>query len=187
MPDPVVLVREPSVIGDKRIAFESWTVVQVGGVEVLDDLPKKLAKEKVRATAVEIATYEGPIHLDRLVQMTAQSFGLHRVRASRKKKLAYQIQQAGLFVDADRFVWPREFDPDAWNEFRPNDSNTDRPFTHVSPIEIANAARFIRAKRPGISPEDLAAAVLQTFGRRRRTKRIAAHLADALSRLSQDE
>lgn len=183
-PDPVVLVREPSVIGDKRLGFEPWTVVRVGGVDVLDDLPKKVAKEKVRAAAVEIATYEGPIHLDRLVQMTAQSFGLQRVRSSREKKLAYQVQQAGLFVDADRFVWPREIDPGSWREFRPNDSTADRPFVHISPVEIANAARFIQAKRADPSEDELAGAVLQTFGRKRRTKQIAAHLANAMSRLA---
>lgn len=185
-PDPALLIREPSVIGDKRLEFEPWTVVQVGSVEVLDDIPKKAAKEMVRAVAVEIATYEGPIHLDRLVQMTAQSFGLKRVRASREKKLAYQIQQAGLFVDVDKFVWPREIDSSNWHEFRPNDSSADRPFVHISPVEIANAARFIAAKQSEIPAEDLAVTVLQTFGRKRRTKQIAAHLAKAVDRLSGD-
>ena len=178
-PDPEVLVREPSVIGDKRLEFEPWTVVQVGGIEVLDELPKKVAKEKVRAVAVEIATYEGPIHLDRLTDKTAQSFGLQRVRSNREKKISYQIQQAGLFVDEDKFVWPREIDPAAWAEFRPNESTADRPFVLVSPVEIANAARFIQTKHPGISDDELDVSVLQTFGRKRRTKQLAAHLAKA--------
>lgn len=180
-PDPFTLIRDPSVLGDKGLRFEPWAVVQVGEVAVLDALPKKAAKERVRAVAVEIATYEGPIHLDRLVQMAAQSFGLQRVRATREKRLAYQIQQAGLFVDADKFVWPREIDPGAWSEFRPSDSAAERPFVHISPIEIANAARFIRAKRPGISDDQFDVAVLQTFGRKRRTKQVAAHLTKAKS------
>lgn len=178
-PDPEMLVREPSAIGDKRLEFEPWTVVQVGGVQVLDDLPKKVAKEMVRAVAVEIATYEGPIHLGRLTDKTAQSFGLQRVRSSREKKISYQIQQAGLFVDENKFVWPREIDPATWAEFRPNDSTADRTFIHISPVEIANAARFIKAKHPGITDDDLDVAVLQTFGRKRRTKQLAAHLAEA--------
>lgn len=178
-PDPEVLVRDPTVIGDKRLEFEPWTVVPIGGLDVLDDLPKKLAKEKVRAVAVEIATYEGPIHLDRLTDMTAQSFGLQRVRTARAKKISYQIQQAGIFLDEDRFVWPREIDPAAWSEFRPSDSAADRPFVHISPVEIANAAAFIRARHPEFTDDELDAAVLQTFGRKRRTKQIAAHLAKA--------
>lgn len=178
-PDPEVLEREPSVIGGKRLEFEPWTVVQVGTVDMLDDLPKKVPKEKVRAVAVEIATYEGPIHLDRLVDKTAQSFGLQRVRAGRKKKISYQIQQAGLFVDADKFIWPREINPGSWSEFRPNDSRADRPFVHISPVEIANAARLIKAKHPGIADDELDVAVLQTFGRKRRTRQLTAHLAKA--------
>lgn len=183
-PDPDVLVHTPSAIGDKRLEFEAWSIVPVGGVDVLDDLPRKAAKEKVRAAAVEIATYEGPIYLDRLIQMTAQSFGLQRVRSAREKKLAYQIRQAGLFVDADKYVWPREIDPGVWLEFRPNDSAADRPFTHISPIEILNAARFIQAKRGDLNEDELGVAVLQTFGRKRRTKQIAIHLAKAMSGLA---
>ena len=183
-PDPEVLEREPSIIGAKRLEFEPWAVVQAGGVDVLDDLPKKAAKEKVRAVAVEIATYEGPIHLDRLVQLTAQSFGLHRVRSGRERKLAYQIRQAGLFVDAEKFVWPSEIDPASWSEFRPNDSNADRPFDQISPVEIANAVRFIRAVHPRADEADLDVAVLQTFGRRRRTKQLAAQLAKSKVRLT---
>lgn len=178
-PDPETLEREPSVIGDRRLEFDPWTVVPVGTVDVLDDLPRKVAKEKVRAVAVEIATYEGPIHLDRLADKTAQSFGLQRVRSSRAKKIAYQIRQAGLFIDEDKFVWPREIDPATWAEFRPNDSTADRPFIHISPLEIANAASFIKAKHPDVTDEYLDVGVLRTFGRRRRTKQLTAHLAKA--------
>ena len=184
-PDASVLVRAPSIIGNKRLQFEPWVVVQVGGIEVLDGLPRKAAKEKVRAVAVEIATYEGPVHLDRLVQMTAQSFGLKRVAASREKKLSYHIQQAGLFVDADKFVWPSEIEPGEWSEFRPSDSNADRPFTHISPVEIANAAKFIQERQGGLTAGELEISVLQTFGRRRRTKSVAAHLRKALIRLDE--
>ncbi|MDG5771679.1 DUF3320 domain-containing protein [Mycolicibacterium fortuitum] len=183
-PDPAVLTREPSFIGDQRLPFEPWTVVRVGTVEVLDELPKKAAKERVRAAAIEIATYEGPIHLDRLVQLTAQSFGLQRVRASREKKLTYQIRQSGLLIDADNFAWPPEIDPATWSEFRPNDSTADRLFQDISPVEIANAARLIRARQPGIEAAELDVAVLQTFGRIRRTKQIAAHLAVAMGRVA---
>ena len=178
-PDPEVLVQAPSIIGDKRPEFEPWAVVQVGGVDVLDNLRKKDAKEMLRAVAVEIATYEGPIHLDRLTDKTAQSFGLQRVRSKRAKKVSYQILQAGLFVDEDKFVWPRELDPATWTEFRPSDSSIDRPFHHISPTEIANAARFIKAKHPDITADDLDSAVLQAFGRKRRTKQLTTHLTRA--------
>lgn len=178
-PDPEVLVREATVIGNKRLEFESWAVVQVGGIDILDDLPRKAAKDKVRAVAVEIATYEGPVHIERLTDRTAQSFGLKRIRSSRARKISYQIRQAGLFIDENKFVWPREIDPAVWTEFRPNDGTAERPFIHVSPNEIANAGRFLRACHPGIAQDDLEVAVLRTFGRERRTKQVTAHLAKA--------
>ena len=178
-PDPSVLVRDPSILGATRTPFEAWTIVPVGGVDVLDALPKKAAKEKVRSVAVEIAEYEGPIALDRLVQMTARSFGLYRVRATREKKLAYQVRQSGLYIDNDRFVWPSGIEPAGWTEFRPNDNTAHRPFTDISPIEIANAARFISNQHPGISDVELEAKVLETFGRKRRSAQIGTHLAKA--------
>jgi hypothetical protein len=55
----------------------------------------------------------------------------------------------------------------------------DRPFLHVSPAEIANAMRFLKHRNPDISDGDLDSATLQTFGRKRRTKQVAAHLAKA--------
>jgi len=182
-PDPVVLTRVDAAstptIGAERFEFEPWTVVPVGDVAVLDDLPKKVAKEKVRAVATEIAEFEGPIHIDRLAQLTAASFGVQRLWSAREKKLTYQIRQTGLLVDDDKFVWPSDLDPKSWDEFRPNDSTVDRPFTQISPIEIANAMRLLRSGTPGLSTIDLDAATLQTFGRKRKTKQFAAHLEKA--------
>ena len=109
----------------------------------------------------------------------AASFGVQRLWPAREKKLTYQIRQTGLLVDDDKFVWPSDLDPKTWNEFRPNDSTVDRPFTQISPIEIANAMRLLRSGTPGLSTIDLDAATLQTFGRKRKTKQFAAHLEKA--------
>lgn len=182
-PDAVVLTRRDSTstptIGPGRLEFEPWVVVLVGDVSVLDDLPKKVAKEKVRAVATEIAEFEGPVHIDRLAQLTAASFGVQRLWPARAKKLTYQIRQTGLLVDGDKFVWPGDLDPATWGEFRPNDSTVDRPFTEISPVEIANAMRLLKSSTSGISDIDLDAATLQTFGRKRKTKQFAVHLARA--------
>ena len=186
-PDPSVLTRTDSAstptIGSGRDEFEPWMAVLVGDVSVLDDLPKKAAKEKVRAVASEIAEFEGPIHIARLAQLTAASFGVQRLWPAREKKLIYQIRQTGLVVDGDKFVWPTDLDSARWSEFRPNDSTIERPFTEISPVEIANAMRVLKAETPRISDAELDTATLQTFGRKRKTKQFAAHLdrARALS------
>ncbi|MFV0533907.1 MAG: Swt1 family HEPN domain-containing protein [Cumulibacter sp.] len=181
-PDAVVLDRSSNgdrtpTIGAARDEFEAWNVVQVADRTVLDDLPKKVAKEQVRAVAVEITQFEGPIHIERLAQLTAASFGMRRLFPARAKKLIYQIRQTDVTVDNHGFVWPADVDAESWSEFRPNDSTAERLFHHISPVEVANAIRFLRNQDPGLEGTALDAAVLRTFGRKRRTKQISAHLA----------
>jgi len=182
-PDPEVYTREPStqptLIGNTRLAFEPWEPVLVGDVSVLDDLPKVAAKQKVRAVAAEIVEAEGPIHVDRLGQLVAASFGMQKLHSKRAAKIAYQVKAGGLLIDKAKFVWPDGVEPKDWAEFRPNSSQVVRPFLHVSPVEISNAMRFLKRRTPGISEADLDRAALQTFGRKKRTKQFAAHLAKA--------
>ena len=97
----------------------------------------------------------------------------------KKKKIVYQIKQTGLVVDDAKFVWPDGVDPLAWGEFRPNSSQVDRPFLHISPVEVANAMRFLTDRNRSLAGDDLDRATLQTFGRTKRTKQFAAHLAKA--------
>ncbi|AOW92545.1 hypothetical protein BFN03_07050 [Rhodococcus sp. WMMA185] len=179
-PDPEVYSREPSdqvsVVGDSRLEFEPWELVPIGDITVLDDLPKVAAKQKVRAVAVEIVEAEGPICMDRLAQLIAASFGLQKLHANRAAKIIRQVKAAGFVIDEAKFVWPADVDPEVWAEFRPNTSQVDRPFLHVSPVEIANAMRFLQRRTPGISEADLDSETLRTFGRKRRTKQCAAHL-----------
>lgn len=175
-PEAMMLTTTATLLGNQRPGFEPWTVVPVGTVDVLDDLPKKLAKEKLRAVALEIVSFEGPIHLDRLVDLCAQSFGLYRVHESRAKKMRYQIQQAGVLVDDDRFVWPTDMEPGGWEQFRPNDSSVTRAFEHISPVELANAGRLILSTHPELTEDDFEAKLLQTFGRKRRTAGVRRHL-----------
>ncbi len=187
-PDPEVFTLEPttktSVVDATRLEFEPWAPVAVGDASVLDDLPKKVAKQKVRTVVIEIVEMEGPIHIDRLAKHLAASFGVQRLHPQREKKILSQIKATELQVDGAKFVWPEGVDPQTWTEFRPNSSDVDRPFEHISPVEIANAMRFLKQHKPSVSKADLSAATLQTFGRKRHTKQQAAHLAKASAALA---
>lgn len=133
----------------------------------------------MRAIAEEVIEAEGPIHLDRLAQLVAASFGVQKLHSKRAAKIVYQTKAAGFTPDRQKFVWPDGLDPQTWKEFRPNSSQIDRPFTQISPVEIANALVFLRSLNPNASEEDLDRAVLKTFGRSKRTKQFIAHLAKA--------
>lgn len=182
-PNPEVLARTNAsttpVIGGVRWEFEPWSVVVIGESSVLDELPRKVAKEQIRAIAVEIAAFEGPIEVKRLARLVAASFGRQKLWPAPLKKLIYQIQQTGLVVDSDKFVWPSDVDPATWCEFRPNSSAVPRGFSEISPVEIANAMRFIKEKHPEYSEAELDRATIQTFGRKKLTRGFGEHLAKA--------
>ena len=179
-PDSVVLVRDRAdatpTIGGERQLYEPWEPVRVGDVDVIDAVARKGNKNRVRAVATEIVEFEGPIHIDRLVGLVAASFGTPRLTEKRRQKVERQVRQLGLLVDADKFLWPADLDPATWMEFRPNDSNAGRDFTQISPIEIRNAMRFIGAKSPAATADEIDVAALATFGRKRRTHAVLAHL-----------
>lgn len=179
-PDTAVYTRvsgaETPTIGSGRYEYEAWETIIVGDSSVLDALPKKTAKEKVRSLAAEIAEFEGPIHLERLTRLVALGFNLQRLAEKRRKKLERQVHQCGLHVDDMGYVWPSDINPDTWDEFRPNTSDAARPFTEISPTEIANAYIFFGATQPELVGAELDAAVLRTFGRKRRTETVLAHL-----------
>lgn len=166
-------------IGPQRLEFEPWDVVVVGDKSVLDDLPKFAAKEKVRAVAREIVAAEGPIHLDRLRQLVAATFGVRKLHAARARQIGRHVAAAGLFIDGTKFVWSADIDPETWREFRPNSSEIDRLFLHISPREIANAMDHIAARDPHLTVDELRSVALETFGRKRRTKAFLGHLAKA--------
>lgn len=131
--DPVVLTRTGSMstptIGSGRFEFEPWAVVLVGDVSVPDDLPKKVVKEMARAAATEIAEFEGPIHIDRLAQLTAASFGVQRLWPAREKKPTYQIRQPDSWSTTTSSSGP------ATSTRRPGVSSapTTAPSTDLSP------------------------------------------------------
>lgn len=182
-PSDEVLTRgdgaDTPTIGAERSMFEPWVPVVIGDVDMLDNVARKANKDRVRAVATEIVEFEGPIHVDRLITLVAASFEVPRLTVKRRQKVDRQVRQLGLHLDEALFLWPSSIDRDAWTEFRPNASTTNREFLHISPVEIANATRFIEKRSPALTSDELDVDTLRTFGRKRRTKAVTAHLNSA--------
>lgn len=166
---------ETPLLGDERLPFEAWQVTVIGDQSVLDALPKKWAKERVRAVIAEIVEAEGPILDNRLATLVLKSFGMEKSYPARKKKIIYQASVSGACLDESKFLWPAEMDPEPWMEFRPGDGTADRPFLEISPREIGNAAVAVVELRGRLPRAELDAEVLSTFGRKRRTKAFLKH------------
>jgi len=187
VPDPSVFRRTDNAqnrpqtsLRDERLEFEPWPVVVVGDASVLDGLRQRENRELVRSLLEEIAEHEGPIHMERLAKLAGWAF-LGRVEPKRMKQIKHQIKNAELTVDEDGWVWPADMDPQQWDEFRPNSSSVDRPFTTISPREIANASRFLRDNYPEDTEDEHRRRVLQTFGRQRLRAEARQHLDRSLS------
>jgi hypothetical protein len=163
-----------------RTTYEPWDIVVTGNVETLDNLPKKTAKESVRATIEEIVDLEGPIHRDRLTKLVGYTYGLGKVHEARAKKIISQINGSACYTDKEKFVWPADTDPQEWKIYRTSPLGDPRVLMQISPLEIANAAADI-LKRKGVTPvHELRRLVLRTFGRVKATKRHSAHFDKAI-------
>lgn len=170
----------PVIIGAQREAFVPWQVVIAGPPSVIEDLPKKDAKLRVRAVAAEIVDFEGPIEIERLTRLAAAAFEWKRLSPKRVRQISHQVRQLeGVELDEHGFVWPPGLDRHTWAEFRPQDSSSPRAFEQVSPREIANAIRFFRRREPGATDDAIKRSVLAAFGRTRLTKGAERHLAVA--------
>ncbi|MDR0481873.1 MAG: hypothetical protein LBH13_01735 [Cellulomonadaceae bacterium] len=187
-PEATVMVRDNAastgVVGGQREEYEPWPVAVIGEKAELDDLRKKYVKQKVHALAEEIVEFEGPIPVNRVAALITRSFGMERMDENRRKQIGRQVGNAEGVTIVEGYAWPPSIDPNTWSEFRPNNSGADRPFTDISPLEIANAMRFIGEHQPGITPGDLETKTLRTFGRARRGSLISAHLAKAAAMVS---
>lgn len=185
-PSQAVLFREDlsstPLIGNQRIEYEPWRTTGKHPSDLLDNLTTIAAKERVRDVIEEIVDFEGPIELRRLLSLVAKEFRVSRLHDRREKDLRKQVRAAGLTVDSDKFVWPSSMDPQAWQEFRPNGSEVGREFTDISPVEIRNAALFIREQQPQWGRPMIEREVLHTFGKHRMTPYVAEHLRKALSK-----
>lgn len=180
-PEPIEHYEAPSErFSGVRTIFEPWDIVVTGDVETLDNLPKKTAKESVRATIEEIVDLEGPIHRDRLTKLVGYTYGLGKVHEARAKKIVSQINGSACFTDKEKFVWPADTDPQEWKIYRTSPLGDSRAFMQISPLEIANAAADI-LKRKGVTPaHELRTLVLKTFGRGKATKGLSAHFDKAV-------
>ena len=166
-------------IEDKRYPFEAWQTVPMGESTVFESMRNKTNTASIRATASEIAEFEGPIELNRLCRLVTYCFGLGRAYKTRLNQVSHQVRNNSedLTVDEHGFVWPESIDRETWAEFRPHAEISGRTFEEISPVEIANAWRYFDANPELLDDgQDVQSAVLATFGRKRCTAVVKKHL-----------
>ncbi|BCW57852.1 DUF3320 domain-containing protein [Arthrobacter sp. StoSoilB20] len=163
----------------RQTIYEPWNVVVTGDVDTLENLPKKSAKESVRATIEEIVDSEGPIHRDRLTKLVGYTYGLSKVHEARARKILSQLRASTCYTDKDGFVWPDGIELSKWMIYRTNSVGTPRNFLEISPRELANAASDI-LQNGSLGEIELRRTTLEIFGRKKASKAFISHFGKAV-------
>ncbi|MGY1806893.1 DUF4011 domain-containing protein [Blastococcus sp. SYSU D00669] len=175
---------------DGETAFVPWTPRTAGERAVLDELPAAKSARVVRRVLTAGIKAEGPIHVDRLVRLTAAAFGLTRVTEARKNAILSVLPPS---APADGWMWPDGVERSAYAVFRRQAASSERPLEHVPPEEIGNAMLALCRAAAGMERDELLTQAAAVFGCKRRTPTVTPVLEAALEaalaagRLTPDE
>ncbi|MCZ2830758.1 DUF4011 domain-containing protein [Modestobacter sp. VKM Ac-2986] len=165
----------PAVLPGER-PFVPWTPSSSGDPRAFRELADPEVAAQVRRVLVAGIAAEGPVHRDRLVQLTAAAFGVARVNAARTAEVL------ALLPDPEaEFRWPEGVDPATWTGFRRQAGFDERPLEHVAPEELGNAMVALCRASAGMTRDELFARTLAVFGHPRRHPVLVPHLERALA------
>jgi len=164
----------PAVLAGER-PFVPWTPASSGSPRAFRQLDDPEVAGQVRRVLAAGIAAEGPVHRDRLVQLTAHAFGVARVNAARTAEVL------ALLPDAEaEFRWPDGLDPATWTGFRRQAGFDERPLEHVAPEELGNAMVALCRASAGMTRDELFARTLVVFGHPRRHPVLVPYLERAL-------
>jgi hypothetical protein len=175
-PAPKPAARKSTAL-DGEATFAPWTPKTAGEKAVLDGLPAAASARAVRRVLTAGMKAEGPVHVDRLVRLTAAAFGVTRVTDARKASILSTLPPSA--VD-DVWLWPDSVDRSSWATFRRQASSSDRPLEHVPPEEIGNAMAAMCRASAGMQRDELLTQAAAVFGYKRRTPTITPLLEAAV-------
>jgi hypothetical protein len=183
-PDSVAPRDEPDP--PARSPEDSWFApfpeVLRGPRETLDKLDNSWNRAAVTAAIEEIIKAEGPVEIERLCKTTARCFDLRRVRSERLKTLIRLVPHQKIRRGSlGTFVWPDRLDPELWDQYRRNDTASDRSLSEVAPEEISNAMVDYSRRGGSIAVEELIEHVKAVFGIGRLSAANRSRLEDTLS------
>jgi hypothetical protein len=164
---------------DGESAFKPWGPKTAGEKSVLDELPAAKSARAVRKVLTAGVKAEGPIHVDRLLRLTAGAFGLGRVTDSRKAALLSTLPPSAV---VDDYLWPDGVDRVSWSGFRRQATSGERPLEHVAPEEIGNAMAALCRASFGMQRDELLTQAAAVFGVKRRTPTTQPALEAALAK-----
>lgn len=160
--------------------FVPWTTSLYGDVTTLDRLPDRRAAEHVRRVIESVVEAEGPVHIERLCRLVANSFGLSQVRTARADAIRRLVPSDLRRDKSEEFAWPRSIDPAGWQTFRRESAEVIRGLNEVSRRELVNAMASLCTVSAGVGRDELLREVGKLFGVQRLASAKSAQLSQAL-------
>lgn len=166
-PDPTPLASSaaPAHKQSARPAFSPASDIAVHASEHLDSTGWE-SLTLVRQEIESVIAAEGPILVDRLVQVVAHRFGLSRVRERRARQLEQVVLKFNVLKseNSDRVVWPPGVARTTYAEFRLPGPGQQRPLIDIPYEELRNAMVHVVRDSLGADRETLIRETARLFG-----------------------
>jgi hypothetical protein len=148
--------------------FEEFPMGLFGDRTVLDAAGgDRRARELVLTVMDSVTAHEGPVELDRLVKLVCRSFGLDRVRQSRRDEIVSIIPSNRIEADSARrdchFVCAAGATLSSYTGFRADHDGKRGP-DEISTVEYENAVVWILEQTGSLEFEDLVRELGAVFG-----------------------
>lgn len=149
----------------------------------LDRLDEQYVRSLVKSRIDEVVSREGPVESHRLAFLVGKSFGMSRMRTSRRDEVLNLVPSSQKRHDGSTmFIWPTYRDPKSYNLVR-TDNAEHRKITEIPREEIANAVRHTLFTRPGIPQATLRHSVRELLGYRREGSQIRERIDEVIGAL----
>jgi hypothetical protein len=159
--------------------FAGWTSHEWLDRAVLDTLDRH-QRAQIAAILESGANAEGPIHIDRLVKLFADSLGIGRLRTERAETIRSLLPRHLPRTEKRTVVWPANANPDEYVTYRTSHPD-QRAFQQIPLIELGNAMIPLVEQAMGLSRDELFRLTVREFHAEGVTKQVRERLESALA------
>jgi hypothetical protein len=159
--------------------FTGWTSHEWLDRGMLDTLDRQ-QRAQIAAVLESGANAEGPIHIDRLVKLFADSLGIGRLRTERAETIRKLVPRHLPRTEKGTVVWPASASPEEYVTYRTSHPD-ERAFQQIPLIELGNAMVPLVEESMGLNRDELFRLTVREFHAERVTKQVRERLESALT------
>ncbi|MSR47233.1 MAG: DUF3320 domain-containing protein [Planctomycetes bacterium] len=179
----------PPIVAPPTVALPTYREFPIESTGIRVD-PDASVGEHVSELLARIVEFEGPLHVDALLQRAARCCGILRLTAAPEAMLRARLDPlvaAGTVQVRGNFIWPKGLDPALWDVVRLADPAAGpRAADRIPTEERKNALRRVLASAGGGAADDVAAAAARLLGFRAVHQKTREAFRESLAALAAD-